>query len=165
MKISRGGKTGFEIFLPLFSFAIWSSGCGSIYECVKRKLKQGGALKRHIIGWQTLFSLFVIFPFIFLVLSNFGHVMKMVFFPFSARIFFPVPHFKMFPFHSGIVVCFCFFCLLNGEDREWNLKTNRALRSETLRDDDWKKFYRFHKMGKKKNVEQKKTKQNSPTKR
>ena len=108
MKISRGGKTGFEIFLPLFSFAIWSSGCGSIYECVKRKLKQGGALKRHIIGWQTLFSLFVIFPFIFLVLSNFGHVMKMVFFPFSARIFFPVPHFKMFPFHSGIVVCFFF---------------------------------------------------------
>lgn len=96
---------------------------------MKRKLKQGGALKRHIIGWQTLFSLFCYFPIYFLVLSNFGHVMKMVFFPFSARIFFPVPHFKMFPFHSGIVVVFflLFFCLLNGEDRERNLKTNRYL--------------------------------------
>lgn len=65
--------------------------------------------------------------------------MKMVFFPFSARIFFPVPHFKMFPFHSGIVVVFFLFFFLPFEWRGQGAKFKNKqvpLRSETLRDDD-----------------------------
>ena len=84
----------------------------------EKEIKTGRGVEKAHHWLADAFLSFCYFPIYFLVLSNFGHVMKMVFFPFSARIFFPVPHFKMFPFHSGIVVCFCFFCLLNGEDRE-----------------------------------------------
>jgi hypothetical protein len=81
-------KTGFEIFLsPIFFSDLIIGMC--VCVCV-RKERGRGALKRHIIGWQTLFSLFVIFPFFWF--SNFGHVTK--FFLFSERIFF---FFFLFP--------------------------------------------------------------------
>jgi hypothetical protein len=89
---------------------------------VKGRSGGRGASKRHIIGWQTLFSLFVIFPFFWF--SNFGHVTK--FFLFSERIFFfffPVPPSSVkFFFSFGNYFSFALFLLTGRGGREMKEK-------------------------------------------